>query len=285
MREGDHASAWAISETLLAARDPASRDDPRLPYHLRWVWDGRPLDGRSVLVRCYHGLGDTIQFARFLPLLRRRAAEVTVEIQPRLIPLFDPELADRMVAFDPDHPLPPAERDVEIMELAFALRTPPSAVRPPYIRVEPESLTPETIGLCCQAGDWDDSRSIPPNLLMPLCELGPCVTLDPTPSPLPVGNPEGAPYDMRRTAALVAGVSAVVTVDTMIAHLAGAMGKPTWLLLKHEPDWRWSPRTGRSDWYPSMRLFAQSTAGDWRDVAERVRHDIEVWLSTAESGR
>ena len=88
MRRGDHRAAWDIMAAAHSARDPATRDDPNLPYHLRWVWDGRPFDGRRVLVRCYHGLGDTVQFARFLPHLRARAAEVTVEMQPRLLPLF-----------------------------------------------------------------------------------------------------------------------------------------------------------------------------------------------------
>src|SRR3954454_12010069 len=72
MRAGDFDTAWAVSDRVLAERDPATRDDPRLPYHLRWVWDGRRFDDRDVLVRCYHGLGDTIQFCRYLAPLRAR---------------------------------------------------------------------------------------------------------------------------------------------------------------------------------------------------------------------
>ena len=72
MRSGDFDAAHAISDAVLAARDPAGRDDPNLPYHMRWVWDGRAFDGRHVLVRCYHGLGDTLQFARFLPAARAK---------------------------------------------------------------------------------------------------------------------------------------------------------------------------------------------------------------------
>lgn len=274
MRSGDHASAWTISDILLASHDPATRDDPRLPYHQRWVWDGRALEGRSVLVRCYHGLGDTIQFARFLPLLQRRAAELTVEMQPRLIPLFEGAVADRLVPFDPARPLPHAEREVEIMELAFALRMPPAAVPPPYLAAAPTRLPPGTVGLCCRAGEWDAERSLPPTLLAPLAEQVPCVTLDPEPSPLPVLNRAGAPYDLVETAGLVAGVSLVITVDTMVAHLAGALGKPAWLLLKHEPDWRWSIRAGTSEWYPSMRLYPQPAPGAWAPVAAQVLGDL-----------
>ena len=88
MRRGDFAAAWDLAARTLAGRDPATRDDPSLPYHLRWVWDGTPPDGRAVLVRCYHGYGDTLMFSRYLPLLAQRAGSVTVEMQPRLVPLF-----------------------------------------------------------------------------------------------------------------------------------------------------------------------------------------------------
>ena len=88
MRDGDLDAAHVISDAVLAARDPATRDDPSQPHHLRWVWDGTPPDGRDVLVRCYHGLGDTLQFARFLPALSGRAASVTVEAPAALVPLL-----------------------------------------------------------------------------------------------------------------------------------------------------------------------------------------------------
>src|SRR3954454_22907480 len=81
MRRGDYAAAWAINDAVLAARDAATRDDPRVPYHLRWVWDGRPYRQRDVLIRCYHGLGDTLHFARYLPALRPHVASLTVEAQ------------------------------------------------------------------------------------------------------------------------------------------------------------------------------------------------------------
>jgi hypothetical protein len=274
-RRGDHALAWSLCEQALAERDPATRDDPRLPYHLRWVWDGTPVDGRDVLVRCYHGLGDTIQFARYLPLLHNRAASVTVEIQPRLIALFTgfPGI-DRLVPFDVARPLPPAECDLEIMELGFALRAAPGSLPPPYLHAAPAELPSGTVGLCCLAGDWDPERAIPPRLLAGLGAGRPLVTLDPEPSVLPVLNPAGCPFDMPGTAALVAAVDLVVTVDTMIAHLAGAMGKPTWLLLRHQPDWRWTPDAGGSEWYPSMKLFAQPRAGDWHSVAARVERHL-----------
>jgi hypothetical protein len=271
MRAGDWERAWSLCDAALAARDPATRDHPTLPYHERWVWDGRPVDGRHVLVRCYHGLGDTIMFARFLPRLAERAASVTLEVQPRLAFLFErfPGI-DRVIPFDVAAPAPPAEVDVEIMELAHALRARPSAVRPPYLRVRHAALPGGTIGLCWEAGEWDPDRAVPPGLLRPLAAAVPAISLVSAPADLPVLNPDGCPFDMATTAALVAGCELVVTVDTMIAHLAGAMGKPVWLLLKHAPDWRWAPETGRSAWYPSFRLYPQPAPGDWRTVADRV---------------
>ena len=102
MRADDVERAWAISADILAARDPATRDDPAMPYHQRWVWDGRAFDSEDVLVRCYHGLGDTIQFARYLPILASRAASVRLEVQPRLIELLAglPGIAE-LIPFDP----------------------------------------------------------------------------------------------------------------------------------------------------------------------------------------
>lgn len=271
MREGDYARAWALSARDLAARDPATRDDPRLPYHQRWVWDGRPFDGRDVLVRCYHGLGDTLQFARFLPALTARARRVTVEAPERLHSLLasvDPAVT--LASFDHADPLPPAEYDIEITELPFALRCRPDVVATPYLSVMPDVLPTGVIGLCHQGGDWDPGRSFDPLLLRGIAEANRCVTLVPEASPLPVLNPEGCAFTMEETAALVAACDLVITVDTMIAHLAGALGRPTWLLLKAEPDWRWNPAATATPWYPSMRLFVQQSPGDWAGVIARV---------------
>lgn len=275
IRAGDHPRAWALNAREAALRAPSERDNPALPYHLRWVWDMTPLDGCDVLVRCYHGLGDTIQFLRFLPELRRRARSVTLEIQPRLIPLLPGDIAGRVVPFDPARPLKPAERDVEIMELSFALRMPPGACPPPYLHVRPADLPEGTIGLCCASGDWDAERSLPPELLEPLLAGRECVTLDASGTTLPVRNPQGCPFDMAETAALVAGCSLIVTVDTMIAHLAGALGKTVLLLLKHAPDWRWAPETGRSEWYPTARLYAQPAPGDWAGAIADLARDLD----------
>lgn len=275
MRRGDFGAAWAISDAVQAAADRSRCDDPTLPYHRRWVWDGTPVAGREVLVRCYQGLGDTIQFARFLLPLAKRAAAVTLEVQRSLLPLLGglPGVT-RAVPFDPERPLPATDCTLEIGELCHALRLIPDGLATPYLHVTPAPLAEGTVGLCHLAGAWNASRSLPVERLAPLCQLAPTVTLVAERCPLPVANPEGCPLDMMATARLVAGCALVITVDTMIAHLAGALGRPTWLLLQAEPDWRW-PVTGRDTvWYPTMRLYRQAVPGDWAPVLAAVERDL-----------
>ena len=285
MRAEDYALAWSLSEGVLRARDPAMRDDPALPYHLRWVWDGRPFDRRHVLVRCYHGLGDTLQFARFLPMLAGRVESLTVEAQPPLCQLLAAVTCiDHVVPFDVARPLPASECDLEITELPFALRATPSQARLPYLRSDPADLPKGTVGLCYTTGEWEIERRIPPQLLHPLAAAHPTIALVMGATDLPVLNPQGCTPDLVDTAALVAGVSLVITVDTMIAHLAGALGRPTWLLLKHDPDWRW-PATGRfTPWYPSMRLYHQPRPGDWTSVLAAVTRDLDGNLDSPTGG-
>ncbi len=286
MRRGEFRTAHAISDVVLANRNPAAGDDPGLPYHRRWVWDGSTFAGKRVLVRCYHGLGDTIQFARFLPLLRRQAASVTVEVQPELFALLATmQGIDRLIPFRLDRPAPPAESNVEIMELAHALRVEAGAVRVPYFAVPPASLSPRiglNVGLCWRAGDWDAGRSIPLPSLRAACDL-PRVcawslqyrSVDaPEKLPLRGAVPPGA--DVMTTASAIAGLDLVVTVDTMIAHLAGAIGKETWLLLRRDCDWRWMEARTDSPWYPTMRLYRQEVDGDWSAPLARLAADLRL---------
>lgn len=300
MRRGDVAAAHALSDAVLAARDPARRDDPALPYHLRWVWDGRPFDGRRVLVRCYHGLGDTLQFARFLAPLRARAAGVTLEAQPELLPLLASlDGPDEIVPFALDRPQPPAACDIEVMELPHALRLAPEAAPAPYLAVPGDRIAAArarlaaaerghrrpAIGVCWRAGDWDAARSVPLAALLP--HLTPAertlVSLQrgagaAEAAGTPLLDPGDRSADVLATAALVAALDAVVTVDTMVAHLAGALGRPTLLLLRHEGDWRWMEGRDDTPWYPSMRLFRQSREGDWQaplaHLAAALRRDL-----------
>jgi hypothetical protein len=274
MRRGDYTAAWAVNDAVLAARDPTDRDNPSLPYHLRWVWDGTPFVHRHVLIRCYHGLGDTLQFARYLPRIRRLVASLTVEVQPQLLALLAAVPGpDRLIPFDPAAPAPASECDLEIMELAHALRLPPDIGSLPLFRVAPAPLPSGTVGLCWRAGEWDPARSVDPGLLAELTSR-PCISLQPGRTELRVLNVDGCSRDIMETAALISGVDLVITVDTMIAHLAGALNKPVWVLLQHRADWRWMSDRNDSPWYPSMRLYRQRTPGDWVPVIASVAADL-----------
>jgi hypothetical protein len=164
------------------------------------------------------------------------------------------------------------------MELPHALRiTPQNTPRPPYVGIAPTPLPKGTIGICWQTGDWDPARAIPEVLMHHLLAIsgtsGRCVTVQPIPTTLPVLNPQGAPVDIMQTASLIAGLDLIITVDTLSAHLAGALNRPTWLLLKHHADWRWMKDRSDSPWYPSMRIFRQPAPGDWEQVITDVaRH-------------
>jgi ADP-heptose:LPS heptosyltransferase len=301
MRRGDFEAAWVINDRILGDRDVRSRDDPKRPYHERWVWDGRTPTGRSVLVRCYHGLGDTIQFARYLPILDACAASWRIEIQPSLRPLLAlRHRSERLVSFCPDAPLPEAECNIEVMELAHALRLPPGPkLAKPYLSV-PQNRVDEirsrfglnagpNAGLCWCAGDWDGERSIPlPILTKHVSGLaiswvslqGGNAAADALgPAALPLVNAGVAERDIVDCAALICAVDVVITVDTMVAHLAGALGRLTFLLLKKDADWRWMLNCSETPWYPSIRIYRQPTAGDWETPLARVRRDLQALLS------
>jgi hypothetical protein len=279
MRRGDWPAAWRISDAVLASRDPSQRDDPRLPYHLRWVWDGRRFDGRDVLVRCYHGLGDTLQFVRYLPALRNRAASVTLETQAELLPMFtDLPGADRVIPFDTSAPSPPSDCDIEVMELPHALRLGPV---PPLRFCIPPIAAPPAIALCWATGDWGPDRSVPLQSL--LVAIGPMrlISLQRGPAASEATdqrflNPCDRSTDIMRSAALAAGAAFVVTVDTMVVHLAGALGLPTLLLLRRHADWRWMDDRTDTPWYPSVRLLRQVRDGEWDVPLAKLRATIRA---------
>ena len=285
MRRGDFTAAWEVSDAVLASR--AGVPCWHLPRHEQYVWDGTPLDGRRVLVRCYHGLGDTLQFIRYAPLLRSIAAGTTFWAQPALIPLL--RTVPGIGRLEPLHD-GAYEReydvDVEVMELSHVFRgtpdTLPAAV--PYLHVDPAPLPRDgrlAVGLAWRAGDWDERRSIPIDLLRPLAEIpGVAIHVLQRGSalrerPADFGTDSGSD-DPLEAARVMRALDLVVTVDSMPAHLAGALGVPVWTLLHAEPDWRWMDDREDSPWYPTMRLVRQERAGDWESVIARVAREIAV---------
>jgi hypothetical protein len=292
MCRGDFAEAWQVSDAILQQRQGVPCW--RLPRHQQYIWDGRPIDGARVLVRCYHGLGDTIQFARYAPLLRSRAREVIFWAQSALIPLLQTVAGiDRILPLHDGTPDVDYDVDVELMELPHIFRTTLDTIprEVPYLQASPAVLPPSSrlrAGIFWRVGDWDDRRAIPyallPRLLAP-AETGdraPRVELcmvardhDAVAGGVPVTRLPGDD-DVSGTARLMRALDLVITADSMPAHLAGALGVPVWTLLQTEPDWRWMRGRRDTPWYPTMRLFRQETAGDWAGVIERVAQELRA---------
>ena len=289
MLDGDFERAWTISDAVMRQR--ARQSCAELPYHLRWVWDGAAFCGRNVLVRCYHGLGDTLQFIRFVPTLAAMARSVMVEAQPALLPLLS-SVRGISALYPLGAAIPTYEVAIELMELPHALRISldelPGPI--PYLalpraatglavttRSSPRRLR---VGIVWAAGDWRRERSLAPALLMPIARLPldlVCLQLGPArhdPSAAALlrviasAVPEHA--TIIETAALISGLDLIITVDTMVAHLAGALGRPVWILLDADADWRWMRYRVDSPWYPTMRLFRQTLPGEWASVVDRL---------------
>ncbi len=274
MRRGDFASCWSISDEVLAQR-VANGPCWHLPRHEQWVWDGRPLEGKKVLVRCYHGLGDTIQFARFLPALGAMAREVVVWAPAPLLPLLrNVDCALGLLALHDGTPEVDYDVDIEIMELGHALRIDAAALPGPvpYVHVRAAGRFSDTfsVGLVARAGEWDVSRDVPAQQLGRVWPNGYSLQLG---TPIP-GTVDASTPDMMELAARINALDLVISVDTMVAHLAGALGVPVWTLLKADADWRWMADRSDSPWYPTMRLFRQRRPGNWDDVLDEVRAEV-----------
>jgi Flp pilus assembly protein TadD len=242
------------------------------------VWNGNDPRGRTILVHAEQGLGDTIQFARYLPLIAHLGGTPILACEPPLIPLLTTMGIQVVSKFDP---LPRHDAWIDQMSLprAFAttLRTIPSPAG--YLTADPALTAAHRAGLpharnigLAWAGNplhRNDRRRTPPEgAFAPLMALPGqnFVSLTPDRALPNMASPPRPLTDYAETAALIAALDLVVTVDTSVAHVAGALGRPAWVLLPHAPDWRWLLRRSDTPWYRSLRLFRQSAPGDWHSV-------------------
>lgn len=284
MRRGEFEKAWPFSDADLKKR--AGIPCWHLPRHQQYIWDGSSLRDKRVLVRCYHGLGDTIQFIRFAPQLKQLAKEVIVWAQPSLIPLL--QTADGIDQLLPLHDGTPEvayDCDVEIMELTHLFRTTVSTIPAtiPYLHVSPKRLAENedtlAVGLVWRAGDWDPRRHLSFDDLLPLFNLPGVQLFILQAGAKEAGWKEGyglhpGEFSLFDYARVVKGLDLLLTVDSMPAHLAGALGVPVWTLLHAHADWRWMDHRTDSPWYPTMRLFRQAKQGDWASVIEEVKTQL-----------
>ena len=293
---GDFERGWRGYEHRLA-RLPNPRPDLKR-------WTGEDLAGKRMLVISEQGLGDTLQFLRFLPPLRERGASVTAVIQPSLLDLS--RTVDAGVAWTGDLKAAGAfdlRMDLLSLPLMFGTRMETIPQRIPYLTADAGKVAAWAkalgregfrIGVAWQGSTGpmrDDTRSIPPALFGALAEkrdvrlisLQGITGLEPLAS-LPAGviierlgpKIEANRDGISEIAAVMENLDLVITSDTMIAHLAGALGRPVWVGLKLNADWRWLRNRSDSPWYPTMRLFRQERAGDWSAVTSAMAAQLET---------
>ncbi len=305
---GDYAQGWAKYEWGWVAEQRGGQrdygDQPRLGV-LPWLGE-TAIEGQTLLLHAEQGMGDTLQFCRYARLVRAAGARVILEVHSPLV---------RLLARDPDvtvvamgEALPPFDRRSPLlsMPLAFGTRLETIPAETPYLHNDPARTEVWRARLADQPGlkvglVWagnprhdqpaahavDRRRSL---RLAQLARLGevPGVTFISLQKDAPAREAADPPpgmtlldwteelHDFADTADLVAALDLVITVDTSVAHLAGGLGRPVWVLSRHDGCWRWLDGRSDSPWYPSARLFRQPTRGDWDTVTAEVRDSLAL---------
>jgi hypothetical protein len=297
LRMGDWERGWSGYEARWRFREvhrsPGVFRQPR--------WQGEPLVGRRILLHCEQGLGDTIQFCRYASLVAARGGYAILQVQPPVERLLQSLAVVRSGGAETavmDVSLPEFELECPLLSLPAVFKTALDTVpwTGAYLGAEPQLAYEKfrqfpcvcpgalRVGLAWAGNPRykaDAQRSMQLETLIPLLRIpgvnwvslqkGPAAEqLSRLPSNVFVWDGSSQDSDLAETAALLATLDLVITTDTCIAHLAGAMGKPVWILLPHLGDWRWMQEMETTPWYPSAWLIRQSFAGHWTGVVERV---------------
>lgn len=278
----EYEARWSMPQRL------SVREDLTTP-----LWDGAPLAGRRLLLYAEQGFGDTLQFARFVPMAAQRGGRIILDVPPALHRLLGGLPGAAQVSRQ-DAPAPDHDLRLPLMSLprvlGITLETLPAA---PYLSLPDPGPWAERlahhsgrkVGLAWKAlaeKRGSALRSVPLAALSPLfalpgiswISLQKDVPAEDRPLPPDVHDLSGHLGDFADTAALIAGLNLVVTVDTAVAHLAGAMGKPVWVMLPAGCDWRWLMAREDSPWYPTARLYRQPAPGDWQSVIAALARDL-----------
>jgi tetratricopeptide (TPR) repeat protein len=300
LMRGDLGEGWDEYEWRLRSTE---RKGPRFPEN---PWQGESLAGKHIYVQAEQGFGDSLQFARYIPLLAARAGSVTLRVHQQLVTLMRESLSGVTVLGDRGTPAP-YQCDSVLLSLPRLFRTRletiPAIV--PYLRAPAEvaqrwkkrleKMTGVKIGVVWAGNPEhvnDHRRSIAVEQLAPLfavrgtsfvsLQVGPRAAdlkklkRDKSKAKSPIEDLSPAFQDFVESAGAVSALDLVITVDTSTAHLAGALGKPVWVLLPWVTDWRWMLNREDNPWYPTMRLFRQKKGEPWADVIARVATELKA---------
>ena len=276
-------------------------------FHLRDFkqpnWNGERLTSETLFLYCEQGFGDTLQFCRYIQLVKERAANIVLEAPPPLIPLLSScPGVNRVVAVGDE--LPKFDFHVPLMSLPRIFETTVNSVpcNIPYLSAEPERIErwkkrlgneiAFRIGIAWRGSPAyrrDSDRSLHPKWFAPLAEIQgvKLISLHKEESSVDLASVKdqfdildfGSELDHNGgafldTAGLMKNLDLVISIDSSPGHLAGALGVPVWLVLSRIPDWRWLLEREDTPWYPTMRLFRQTCLHEWRDVFERIECEL-----------
>jgi Flp pilus assembly protein TadD len=292
---GDFTTGWQNYECRWHTRNlrGAVRNFPQP------LWRGEPLEGARILLHAEQGMGDTMQFARYVPLVAARHATVILEVQPELLTLFaGMEGASQVIGRGDSLPEFAWHSPLLSLPRAFGTELATIPLNIPYLQSNPSVVRAWSqhlqgdglrVGLVWSGNPLhvrDPQRSLPLDLLRTLLAVNRTTfyslqkgsaasQLLALPSEANLIDLGPQLKDFADTAAAIGNLDLVISVDTAVAHLTGALGKPVWVLLTHAPDWRWLLDRDDSPWYPTVRLFRQPAPGDWCSVIDRVANELQ----------
>jgi tetratricopeptide (TPR) repeat protein len=300
---GDYANGWKEYEWRWRAEDFLALTPKRSFVQPLWLGN-EDLQRKKILLHAEQGFGDTIQFCRYVEQVAKKGARVLLEVEPALKSLMTSSFGYAEVHAKGDAP-PQFDYYCPLASLPLAFQTQVDTIpaNVPYLNPSPQHIEKWRLKLASHKRPWiglawsgrithtkQHERSIPLHQLSPITKAAASFfslqkdiqagdqALIRTPTVINHFGDELA--DFSHTAALVSLMDVVISIDTSVAHLAGALAKPVWVMLPYVADWRWLLERDDSPWYPTARLFRQAAAGDWEGVIKRVKGELDEYSNS-----